>query len=69
MSCFQATRGTLKNTPTMVKKLLHTRYRVADLEKTVSFYKEVLGLAETGRSTSVARVPDRPSQGAPRARS
>jgi lactoylglutathione lyase len=36
----------------MVKKLLHTRYRVADLEKTVSFYKEVLGLEETRRSTS-----------------
>ncbi len=27
----------------MVKKLLHTRYRVSDLEKTVSFYKDVLG--------------------------
>ena len=36
----------------MVKKLLHTRYRVSDLEKTVSFYKEVLGLQETRRSTS-----------------
>lgn len=36
----------------MVKKLLHTRYRVKDLEKTVSFYKDVLGLEETGRHTS-----------------
>jgi len=36
----------------MVKKLLHTRYRVADLEKTVSFYTEVLGLEITSRSTS-----------------
>ena len=27
----------------MVKKLLHTRYRVHDLEKTTSFYKDVLG--------------------------
>src|ERR1700719_2126109 len=36
----------------MVKKLLHTRYRVKDLEKTVSFYKDVLGLQETGRQTS-----------------
>ena len=36
----------------MVKKLLHTRYRVQDLEKTVSFYKDVLGLEETRRSTS-----------------
>jgi len=36
----------------MVKKLLHTRYRVTDLEKTVSFYKDVLGLQETARHTS-----------------
>ena len=36
----------------MVKKLLHTRYRVSDLEKTVSFYKDVLGLEEVRRSTS-----------------
>jgi lactoylglutathione lyase len=36
----------------MVKKLLHTRYRVADLEKTVSFYKDVLGLTEVSRHTS-----------------
>jgi lactoylglutathione lyase len=38
--------------PTMVKKLLHTRYRVSDLDKTVHFYKEVLGLTETRRSKS-----------------
>jgi len=36
----------------MITRLLHTRYRVADLEKTVSFYKEVLGLEEVSRSTS-----------------
>lgn len=36
----------------MVKKLLHTRYRVADLEKTVSFYRDVLGLHEIRRQTS-----------------
>ncbi len=36
----------------MIKKLLHTRYRVHDLEKTVSFYKDVLGLEEIGRHTS-----------------
>ncbi len=36
----------------MVKKLLHTRYRVKDLEKTVRFYKDVLGLQETRRHTS-----------------
>jgi lactoylglutathione lyase len=36
----------------MIKKLLHTRYRVHDLEKTVSFYKDVLGLKEVRRQTS-----------------
>ncbi len=36
----------------MVKKLLHTRYRVTDLEKTVSFYRDVLGLHEIRRHTS-----------------
>ncbi len=36
----------------MVKRLLHTRYRVQDLEKTVSFYKDVLGLEEVKRHTS-----------------
>ena len=35
-----------------VKKLLHTRYRVNDLEKTVNFYKEVLGLDEVRRHKS-----------------
>jgi len=36
----------------MVKRLHHTRYRVADLEKTVSFYKDVLGLTEVRRHKS-----------------
>lgn len=36
----------------MVKKLLHTRYRVHDLEKTIRFYTEVLGLREVRRHTS-----------------
>jgi lactoylglutathione lyase len=36
----------------MVKKLLHTRYRVNDLEKTVAFYREVLGLEEIKRHKS-----------------
>jgi lactoylglutathione lyase len=36
----------------MVKKLLHTRYRVTDLEKTVAFYQDVLGLELTRRHTS-----------------
>ena len=36
----------------MVTKLLHTRYRVHDLAKTVAFYKDVLGLEEVKRHTS-----------------
>ncbi len=35
-----------------VTKLLHTRYRVNDLEKTAFFYKEVLGLEELSRKIS-----------------
>ena len=35
-----------------VKKLLHTRYRVNDLEQTTKFYKEVLGLEEIRRNKS-----------------
>ena len=35
-----------------VRKLLHTRYRVSDLDKTLRFYKEVLGLEETRRHKS-----------------
>src|SRR5262245_15207395 len=35
-----------------VRKLLHTRYRLNDLEKTVKFYKEVLGLEEVRRHKS-----------------
>ena len=36
----------------IAKKLLHTRYRVNDLERTVKFYREVLGLAEVRRHKS-----------------
>ncbi len=36
----------------MVKKLLHTRYRVSDLEKTVAFYQDVLGLELIRRHSS-----------------
>jgi lactoylglutathione lyase len=36
----------------MVKKLLHTRYRVVDLEKTIAFYRDVLGLEEVDRKVS-----------------
>ena len=35
-----------------VKRLLHTRYRLNDLETSVKFYKEVLGLTETRRHKS-----------------
>jgi lactoylglutathione lyase len=35
-----------------VGKLLHTRYRLDDLERTVRFYKEILGLEEVRRHKS-----------------
>src|SRR5664279_1102520 len=35
-----------------VTKLLHTRYRVNDLERTVKFYREILGLEEIKRHKS-----------------
>ena len=35
-----------------VGKLLHTRYRLNDLERTVKFYKEILGLEEVRRHKS-----------------
>ena len=34
------------------RKLLHTRYRVNDLERTVKFYRDILGLAEVRRHKS-----------------
>ena len=36
----------------IVRKLLHTRYRLNDLERSVRFYKEVLGLTEVRRHKS-----------------
>jgi len=36
----------------MVKKLLHTRMRVNDIERTVKFYEEALELTVARRSTS-----------------
>lgn len=36
----------------MVKKLLHTRMRVNDLERTVRFYQDALGLTVARRSVS-----------------
>ena len=37
---------------TKAKRLLHTRYRVNDLQRTVHFYEQVLGLKEVRRSKS-----------------
>lgn len=37
---------------TICRKLLHTRYRVNDIERTVKFYREVLGLEEVRRHKS-----------------
>ncbi|MDR1190811.1 MAG: VOC family protein [Verrucomicrobiales bacterium] len=36
----------------MITKLLHTRYRVSDLDQSVAFYREVLGLQEVRRQVS-----------------
>ena len=36
----------------IVKRLLHTRYRVDDLARTVKFYQDVLGLTEIRRHKS-----------------
>ncbi|HEY1793439.1 MAG TPA: VOC family protein [Opitutaceae bacterium] len=36
----------------MVRKLLHTRMRVNDLERTIKFYEEALGLKVSRRHTS-----------------
>lgn len=36
----------------MIKKLLHTRMRVNDLERSLKFYQDVLGLKVVGRHTS-----------------
>ena len=35
-----------------ISKLLHTRYRVNDLERTVKFYRDLLGLEEVSRHKS-----------------
>ena len=36
----------------MITRLLHTRYRVSDLERTTVFYSRVLGLEEVSRHRS-----------------
>jgi Glyoxalase/Bleomycin resistance protein/Dioxygenase superfamily len=45
----------------LVKKFLHTRYRVSDVEKTVGFYRDVLGLRKTRRHTSPRRTTKAPA--------
>jgi lactoylglutathione lyase len=44
--------GSIILPPMKVGRLLHTRYRVNDLERTVKFYRDVLGLAEVRRHKS-----------------
>ena len=36
----------------MIKKLLHTRMRVNDMEETLRFYRDILGLEVAGRKLS-----------------
>jgi lactoylglutathione lyase len=36
----------------LARKLLHTRYRLNDLERTVKFYRDILGLEEVKRHKS-----------------
>lgn len=38
--------------PMNVGKWLHTRFRVHDLEKSLGFYRDILGLKEVSRTTS-----------------
>ena len=45
-------QGMFKLRAMKVGKLLHTRYRVNDLERTVKFYRDVLGLEEIKRHKS-----------------
>ena len=49
--CF-ATRARYDSDMKTAKKLLHTRYRVNDLERTAKFYRDVLGLQEVRRHKS-----------------
>lgn len=36
----------------MIKKYLHTRFRVSDMEKSVIFYRDILGMKLTEQKTS-----------------
>lgn len=50
--CCHSRRRRYREGMSICRKLLHTRYRVNDIEKTVKFYREVLGLVEVRRHTS-----------------
>ncbi len=54
MTSFRVIRGEIiLGCPIMtVKKLLHTRMRVNDMERSVKFYEQALGLAVSRRHTS-----------------
>ena len=36
----------------MIKKYLHTRFRVSDMEKSISFYQDILGMEVIEQKTS-----------------
>ena len=36
----------------MIKKYLHTRFRVSDMEKSIVFYRDILGMKVTEKKTS-----------------
>ena len=36
----------------MIKKYLHTRFRVSDMEKSIQFYRDVLGMEVLEQKTS-----------------
>ena len=36
----------------MIKKYLHTRFRVSDMDKSISFYQDILGMEVTEEKTS-----------------
>ena len=36
----------------MIKKYLHTRFRVSDMEKSISFYRGILGMEVVAQKTS-----------------
>ena len=37
----------------MIKKYLHTRFRVSDMDKSISFYRDILGMKVVEQKTSL----------------